>query len=65
MARRIESYLLDGPAGKLEALLEEPEEGAAGALAFSQEQHHSAKHGVGPCPAHLDLSRPSSATVIA
>lgn len=26
MARRIESYLLDGPAGKLEALLEEPED---------------------------------------
>jgi alpha/beta superfamily hydrolase len=26
VARRIESYLLDGPAGKLEALLEEPEE---------------------------------------
>ncbi len=26
MARRIESYLIDGPAGKLEALLEEPEE---------------------------------------
>ncbi|MEX2262043.1 MAG: alpha/beta fold hydrolase [Bryobacteraceae bacterium] len=28
MARRIESYLLPGPAGQLEALLEEPEEGA-------------------------------------
>jgi alpha/beta superfamily hydrolase len=28
MPRRIESHLLDGPAGKLEALLEEPEEGA-------------------------------------
>ena len=27
MARRIESHLIDGPAGKLEALLEEPEEG--------------------------------------
>ncbi|HWQ54167.1 MAG TPA: alpha/beta fold hydrolase [Bryobacteraceae bacterium] len=27
MARRIESHLLDGPAGKLEALLEEPAEG--------------------------------------
>jgi len=27
MPRRIESYLLDGPAGKLEALLEEPEHG--------------------------------------
>ena len=27
MARRIESHLLDGPAGKIEALLEEPEEG--------------------------------------
>ena len=27
MARRIESYLLEGPAGKLEALLEEPEDG--------------------------------------
>jgi alpha/beta superfamily hydrolase len=27
MPRRIESYLLDGPAGKLEALFEEPEEG--------------------------------------
>lgn len=26
MARRIESHLLDGPAGKLEALLEEPED---------------------------------------
>jgi uncharacterized protein len=26
VARRIESYLLDGPAGKLEALLEEPED---------------------------------------
>ena len=26
-ARRIESHLIDGPAGKLEALLEEPEEG--------------------------------------
>lgn len=26
-ARRIESYLIDGPAGKLEALLEEPEDG--------------------------------------
>jgi alpha/beta superfamily hydrolase len=28
VARRIESYLLDGPAGKLEALVEEPEDGA-------------------------------------
>lgn len=28
MARRIESYLIDGPAGKLEALLEEPEDPA-------------------------------------
>ena len=28
MPRRIESYLLDGPAGKLEALLEEPEDRA-------------------------------------
>jgi uncharacterized protein len=28
VARRIESYLLDGPAGKLEALLEEPEDRA-------------------------------------
>jgi len=28
-ARRIESLLLDGPAGRLEALLEEPEEGEA------------------------------------
>jgi uncharacterized protein len=27
MPRKIESYLLDGPAGKLEALLEEPEHG--------------------------------------
>src|SRR3954452_15997593 len=27
MPRKIESYLLDGPAGKLEALLEEPENG--------------------------------------
>jgi alpha/beta superfamily hydrolase len=27
VARRIETYLLDGPAGKLEALLEEPEDG--------------------------------------
>jgi hypothetical protein len=27
VSRRIESYLLDGPAGKLEALLEEPEDG--------------------------------------
>jgi alpha/beta superfamily hydrolase len=27
--RRIESHLLDGPAGKIEALLEEPEEGLA------------------------------------
>ncbi len=27
MARRMESHLLDGPAGQLEALLEEPEEG--------------------------------------
>ena len=27
MARRIESYLIEGPAGKLEALLEEPEDG--------------------------------------
>lgn len=27
MARRIESLLIDGPAGRLEALLEEPEEG--------------------------------------
>ncbi|MBC8167335.1 MAG: alpha/beta hydrolase [Bryobacteraceae bacterium] len=27
MARRIESYMLEGPAGKLEALLEEPEQG--------------------------------------
>ncbi len=27
MPRRIESYLIDGPAGKLEALLEEPEDG--------------------------------------
>ena len=26
MARRIESHLLDGPAGKLEALLEPPED---------------------------------------
>lgn len=30
MARRIESLLLDGPAGKLEALLEEPEDRAPG-----------------------------------
>ena len=29
MPRRIESLLLDGPAGKLEALLEEPEDGPA------------------------------------
>ncbi|MGI8988187.1 MAG: alpha/beta hydrolase [Bryobacteraceae bacterium] len=28
MPRRIESHLLDGPAGQLEALLEEPEEGS-------------------------------------
>ena len=27
MARRIESHIIDGPAGRLEALLEEPEEG--------------------------------------
>ncbi len=27
MARRIESHLIDGPAGKLEAILEEPEDG--------------------------------------
>jgi alpha/beta superfamily hydrolase len=27
LARKIESYLLEGPAGKLEALLEEPEDG--------------------------------------
>ena len=27
MVRRIESYLIEGPAGKLEALLEEPEDG--------------------------------------
>src|ERR1700757_336501 len=27
MPRRIESHLIDGPAGQLEALLEEPEEG--------------------------------------
>jgi uncharacterized protein len=30
VARRIESYLLDGPAGKLEALVEEPEDRAPG-----------------------------------
>ncbi len=29
MARRIESHIIAGPAGKLEALLEEPDEGAA------------------------------------
>ena len=29
MARRIESHIIDGPAGRLEALLEEPEGGAA------------------------------------
>lgn len=28
MARRIESYSIDGPAGRLESLLEEPEDGA-------------------------------------
>lgn len=28
MPRRIESHFIEGPAGRLEALLEEPEEGA-------------------------------------
>ena len=39
MARRIESYLLDGPAGKLEALLEEPEDRPAGEAALLCHPH--------------------------
>ena len=39
MARRIESLLLDGPAGKLEALLEEPEHSAPGRAALVCHPH--------------------------
>lgn len=39
MPRRIEAYLLDGPAGKLEALLEEPEDTAPRAAALVCHPH--------------------------
>ena len=39
MARRIESYLLDGPAGKLEALLEAPEDADPRAAALVCHPH--------------------------
>ena len=39
MPRRIESYLLDGPRGKLEALLEEPEDNAPRAAALICHPH--------------------------
>jgi alpha/beta superfamily hydrolase len=39
MPRRIESHLLDGPAGKLEALLEAPEDGAPRAVAVVCHPH--------------------------
>jgi uncharacterized protein len=39
MPRRIESFFLDGPAGRLEALLEEPEEGDASEAALVCHPH--------------------------
>jgi alpha/beta superfamily hydrolase len=39
MPRRIEACLLDGPAGKLEALLDVPEEAAPGAIALVSHPH--------------------------
>ena len=39
MARRIESLLLAGPAGRLEALLEEPEDAAPGFAALVCHPH--------------------------
>ncbi len=39
MARRIESFFLSGPAGRLEALLEEPEHGAASEAALVCHPH--------------------------
>ena len=50
MARRIESQLLDGPAGKLEALLEEPEDqepvaSRAGLPSASAARRHDAQQG--------------------
>ena len=47
MARRIESLFLDGPAGRLEALLEEPEEGApreAALVCHPHPQHGGTMH---------------------
>ena len=47
MARRIETHLLAGPAGRLEALLEEPEEGeprAAALVCHPHPQHGGTMH---------------------
>jgi alpha/beta superfamily hydrolase len=47
VARRIESFYLDGPAGRLEALLEEPEDGApreAALVCHPHPQHGGTMH---------------------
>jgi alpha/beta superfamily hydrolase len=47
VARRIESFFLDGPAGRLEALLEEPEDGApreAALVCHPHPQHGGTMH---------------------
>lgn len=47
MARKIESFFLQGPAGRLEALLEEPEEdkpGAAALICHPHPQHGGTMH---------------------
>ena len=47
MARRIETHMIDGPAGRLEALLEEPEEGEpshAALICHPHPQHGGTMH---------------------